>query len=303
MADYYPKLIVVTGATATGKTRLAVRLAYDLDGEIISADSRQVYRGMDIGSGKDKAEYLINNLKINHHLIDIHDPGYEYNIHEFGRDFTRSMDEIKSRLKRPILCGGSGLYVETALRGHASTYTPHNQALREELSALSHAELVARLLRTRSIHNTTDTSDTERLIRAIEISEAPVDKSNQKTIPHLIIGLRLERSVLRQKITKRLTNRLQNGLIEEVDELLHSGVKPESLTFYGLEYKFVTLYVTGMITQQQLFEQLNTAIHQFAKRQETWFRRMERNGFVIHWLDADLPFEELIHRAHHIINS
>lgn len=303
MAAYKYKLIVITGATATGKTRLAARLAYDLDGEIISADSRQVYRGMDIGSGKDKADYLINNREISHHLIDIHDPGYEYNIHEFGRDFTRSLNEIQSRQKRPILCGGSGLYIETALCGHASTHTPNNQILREELSTLGQDDLVARLLRNRPVHNTTDTTNRERLIRAIEISEASTNNLRPPRIPHLMIGLRLERQILRQKITNRLTNRLNDGLIEEVQELLHAGIKPESLTFYGLEYKFVTLYVTGKISYLQLFELLNTAIHQFAKRQETWFRRMEKNGFIIHWMDASLPADELTNQAHQIINN
>lgn len=296
------ELIVIIGATATGKTKLAARLAYDLNGEIISADSRQVYRGMDMGTGKDLADYVVNGIKIPYHLIDIHEPGHEYNIHDFGNDFRQSLDLVYKNGKQPILCGGSGLYVETVIKGYATDNVPENSQLRDELNLCSDAELISRLLATKKVHNTTDLTERARLIRAIEIGEyAKNNQSKTIILKHLMIGLKLERQTLRQRITDRLTQRLNKGMIMEVKSLLDKGISPETLIFYGLEYKYLTWYVTGKISYSQMFNELNTAIHQFAKRQETWFRRMEKHGFTIHWIDASLPFESIAETAHQII--
>ncbi|OFY16506.1 MAG: tRNA (adenosine(37)-N6)-dimethylallyltransferase MiaA [Bacteroidetes bacterium GWE2_42_24] len=295
------KLIVITGATATGKTKLAVRLAYDLNGEIISADSRQVYRGMNIGTGKDLADYEINGIKIPYHLIDIHEPGHEYNIHDFGHDFRHALQLIDKKGRQPVLCGGSGLYIETAIKGYASDSVPENPHLRDELRLYSDTELRDHLMILRKVHNTTDLTDRTRLIRAIEIGRHIANKPPETHIQHLMIGLKLERHVLRQRITDRLTQRLDEGMINEVYTLLDRGIEPEALVFYGLEYKYLTWYAIGKLSYKQMFSGLNTAIHQFAKRQETWFRRMEKNGFIIHWIDAALPFESVAKAAHQII--
>lgn len=291
------KLLVVTGATATGKTRLAVELAALFDGEIISADSRQVYKGMDIGTGKDLSEYNHAVRPIPFHLIDIHEPGHEYNIHDFGNDFRRAKQEIENHHHLPILCGGSGLYVEAALRGLATVKVETNLPLRRELEKLSIEKLIHRFRELRNPHNTTDLTDRNRLIRAIEIADSPRQTTEKSPIPHLIIGLRKERSVLRESITRRLRARLDNGMVDEVKNLLDKGVSPESLIFYGLEYKYITLFLIGQLPYLKAIELLNTAIHQFAKRQETWFRRMERQGFTIHWIDASLPFSEVVEEA------
>lgn len=297
------KLIVVTGATATGKTRLAAWMAHRFNGEIISGDSRQVYRGMDIGTGKDLADYKIGDQPIPYHLIDIHDPGHEYNIHDFGHDFRNCLTDIQSRGKQPLLCGGSGLYIEAALKDYASATVPENKQLRDELSKLTPEELRQRLMSSRTVHNTTDLIEKERLIRAIEIAEFPVHNTGQTVLRHMMIGLKLERGQLRQNITSRLMSRLDNGMVEETRSLLGKGIPPESLIFYGLEYKYLTLFVTGKLSYEQMATQLNTAIHQFAKRQETWFRRMERQGFVIHWIDASLPFTAITNTATQIIEN
>lgn len=294
-------LIVVTGATATGKTKLATRLAFDLNGEIISADSRQLYRGMDMGTGKDLADYVVNGTNIPYHLIDIHEPGYEYNIHDFGIDFHQSLNIVYNNGKQPILCGGSGLYVETAIKGYAAEIVPEDHKLREELSLYSDSELRDRLLAIKKVHNTTDLTERARLIRAIEIGEHSKNYQPKAILKHLIIGLKLERQTLRQRITDRLIQRLNEGMISEVQSLLDQGIRPEALIFYGLEYKYLTWYATGKISYNQMFNELNTAIHQFAKRQETWFRRMEKHGFKIHWIDAALPFEAIAENALKII--
>ena len=280
-------LIVVLGPTATGKTHLAVAAARQLNGEIISADSRQVYRGLDIGSGKDLDEYGSTP----YHLIDIVDPGYEFSLFDFTMAFRAAFNEIRGRGLLPFLVGGTGLYLDAVLRGYELVEVNENRALREELEALPLESLQMKLRKLRpDQHNTSDLNDRNRLIRAIEIAEGTLCPETQAIrMPRLVahvFGLSWPREVLRQRITRRLKHRLDNGLIEEVATLHAGGVSWETLDYYGLEYRFVARYLQGRINRNDLFQQLNSAIHQFAKRQETWFRRMERQGVDIHWLDA-----------------
>ncbi|MFH1001613.1 MAG: tRNA (adenosine(37)-N6)-dimethylallyltransferase MiaA, partial [Bacteroidota bacterium] len=280
-------MITILGPTATGKTILAAQLASLLNGEIISADSRQVYRGMDIGTGKDISEYTINNKKIPYHLIDIVDPGYEYNVYEFQHDFLKAFTEIEKRGNIPILCGGTGLYIESILKGYKLINVPLNLNLRDELNIKEDSELITILESFTSLHNTTDTNERERLIRAIEIqtyykSNPDVDTYFPK-IDTKIFGINYDRRVVTMRITERLDERLKNGMIEEVKGLLDSGLEPEQLIFYGLEYKWVTEYLEGKIAYNEMFRRLNTAIHQFSKRQMTWFRKMEKQGIEIIW--------------------
>ncbi|NVO02509.1 MAG: tRNA (adenosine(37)-N6)-dimethylallyltransferase MiaA [Bacteroidetes bacterium] len=292
------KLITILGPTATGKTKLATQIALNLKGEIISADSRQVYRGMDIGTGKDLKEYRIENTNIPYHLIDIVDAGYEYNVFEFQRDFRKAYQEITERGNTPILCGGTGMYLEAALSDEDIVEVPQNIELRETLKNKNIKELKNILTSIKNIHNSTDTIDLNRVIRAIEIATHKVDfpelYQKSKPIETTIIGVNVERFLIRRKITERLTHRLKNGMIEEVQALLDKGLKPEQIKFYGLEYKFVTQYILGEINREKLSIFLNTAIHQFAKRQMTWFRRMEKNGAKINWIDGNLNEEEKI---------
>ncbi len=286
-------MVTILGPTATRKTKLAASVAAELGGEIISADSRQVYRGMDIGTGKDYGDYLVEGKQIPHHLVDIVDPGYEYNVFEFQRDFLRVFDDIVSRNQQPVLCGGTGLYLEAVLSGYRLLQVPENEELRQQLSEKSLDELTGILKSMRALHNTTDLTDRDRTIRAIEIAEYeqahPGEKENFPKIDHRIYGIKFERRIIRERITQRLKQRLNEGMIDEVKQLLDSGLKPEQLTFYGLEYRYLTDYVTGKISYDEMFRLLNTAIHQFAKRQMTWFRRMEKRGFRIHWIDGQLP--------------
>lgn len=286
-------LITILGPTATGKTRLATALAATLNGEIISADSRQVYRGMDIGTGKDLDEYVYNGVPVPYHLIDIVDPGYEYNIFEYQRDFSKAFNEIVSHDKIPILSGGSGLYIDSIINEYDMIAVPEDKFLRKQLERLSDDELRERLKNYGSLHNTTDLIERERIIRAIEIKEYeklnPGKKTDMQNIDSVAFGISFERQEIRQRITNRLMRRLESGMIEEVEHLLGIGVQPEQLTFYGLEYKWVTLYVTGRIDYNTMFTNLNTAIHQFAKRQMTWFRRMEKRGTKIYWIDGAIP--------------
>ncbi|MBS4013565.1 MAG: tRNA (adenosine(37)-N6)-dimethylallyltransferase MiaA [Bacteroidetes bacterium] len=283
-------LIVITGPTATGKTSIAARLAAEIEGEIISADSRQVYRKMDLGTGKDLDDYIVNGKKIPFHLIDIAEPGYEYNVFEFQRDFFDAFLDIKSRGKRPILCGGTGMYIEAAISEYKLIEVPENSDLRKTLLTKTDEELQNILVSMRKLHNTSDTSDRKRLIRAIEIeqyySDNPQIPSETPKINSIIFGINKPRDEVRERITKRLKQRLETGMIEEVELLLENGVTPEKLKYYGLEYKFLTQYILGEITYEQMFSQLNTAIHQFAKRQMTWFRRMEKKGFNIIWVES-----------------
>lgn len=289
-------MITVLGPTATGKTSFAVYLAAQFNGEIISADSRQVYKGMDIGTGKDLEEYHINNQQIPFHLIDIVEPGYEYNVYEFQRDFLQAYEQIEKNGTFPVLCGGTGMYIESVLKGYKLINVPENEELREELKSKSDEELEAILEELRALHNTTDTSDRDRLLRAIEIQNyyndhPDIDTSFPK-IDTVIVGIEFDRRVIRARISERLEHRLQNGMIDEVKGLIKNGVSPEKLKFYGLEYRFITQYLEEEIGYKEMFRRLETAIHQFAKRQMTWFRRMEKQGFEIHWLDGNLSHEE-----------
>ena len=287
-----PPLIVVTGPTASGKTRRAVNLAREIDGEIISADSRQVYRNMDIGSGKDMKEY--GDVPV--HLIDICPAGYKYNLYEYLRDYRAAHDDIVSRGRRPILCGGTGLYVESVLKGLALPEVPENRELRESLRGESLEQLTERLAAMKSLHNITDVDTCQRAIRAIEIQTYYQEHPDEAEAaePHpladaIVIGVDVDRETRRKRITARLHARLEEGMVEEVERLLASGIAPEDLIYYGLEYKYLTLHLTGRLSLEEMTSQLETAIHQFAKRQMTWFRGMERRtGLPIHWLPSTL---------------
>ncbi len=288
-------LITILGPTATGKTKLASALAAMIGGEIISADSRQVYRGMDIGTGKDLNDYFFNGTAVPYHLIDMVDPGYEYNIFEYQKDFTAAFNDITSRDKVPVLAGGSGLYLDAVINGYKLTSVPEDAFLRKQLDRLSDDELREKLKSYGALHNTTDLIERNRMIRAIEIKEFeklnPDKMLDMPAIDSVTFGISYERQEIRQRITNRLVHRLNNGMIEEVEHLLAIGLRPEQLTFYGLEYKWLTLYVTGQISYDEMFSNLNTAIHQFAKRQMTWFRRMEKRGTKIYWIDGAIPEE------------
>ncbi len=291
-------MIAVVGPTATGKTTLAAHLAVRINGAVISADSRQVYKGMDIGTGKDLGDFVVNGQKVPYYTTDIAEPGDKYNIFQFQKDFWEIFTKLQKEGTFPILCGGSGLYIEAVLKGYYLPDVPRNLKLRKELKDLSEEELVETLSSYRKLHNTTDTNSRTRLVRAIEIeaykANHPPKQQNIPELNPLIIGIKFDRSVIRERITLRLKQRLEQGMIEEIKGLIASGVKPKDLIYYGLEYKYVTLYVLGKMTYDEMFTKLNTAIHQFAKRQETWFRKMERDGFKIHWIDGSLSLEEKV---------
>jgi tRNA dimethylallyltransferase len=294
-------LITVLGPTASGKTALAVQLAYRLDGEVVSADSRQVYRRMDIGTGKDLSEYTVNDRPIPYHLIDIREPGDKYTLFNYQHDFHRAYENILTRGKQPILCGGTGLYIESVLKGYDLPDVPRNPELRTALEQRSLDELSELLSSYRPLHNTTDTKNKRRVIRAIEIEVYKSQQGDVETtfpaIESVIVGLMIDREVRRTNITARLRARLQGGMIKEVEQLLTSGVAPNDLIYYGLEYKFVTQHVIGELSREEMYRKLEIAIHQFAKRQMTWFRGMERRGFTIHWIDASLPMEQKVQQA------
>lgn len=296
MPDY--DLIALLGPTASGKTPFAAALAAELDTEIISADSRQIYRQMDLGTGKDLADYTVNGKTIPYHLIDIAEPGYKYNVFEYQRDFLAAYEDIRLRGKRPIVCGGTGMYLESVLKGYRLLPVPENPALRQKLANHTLEELTEILKGYKTLHNTTDVDTTKRAIRAIEIEEyyahTPVEERSFPKLNSLIIGVDIDRDLRRAKITRRLQQRLDEGMIEEVRQLINQGIAPEDLIYYGLEYKYLTLYITGQLTYEAMFHELETAIHQFAKRQMTWFRGMERRGFTIHWINATLPMEDKI---------
>ena len=296
-------MITILGPTASGKTTLAAHLAARIGGEIISADSRQVYRRMDIGTGKDLDDYVVDGKQIPYHLIDIAEPGTKYNLFQYQQDFHDAYNDIKSRGATPILCGGTGLYIEAALKGYALSPVPQNPELRARLEGKSLEELTGMLVILKQkngsvMHNTTDVDTAQRAIRAIEIetynAEHPTEERQMPKIDSLVIGVNIDRESRREKITKRLRQRLDNGMVEEIRSIIDSGVAPEDLIYYGLEYKYVTEYVIGKTTYDEMFRSLEIAIHQFAKRQMTWFRGMERRGTVIHWIDASLPMEEKI---------
>lgn len=295
------QLITILGPTASGKTTFAAALAERLDTEIISADSRQIYRSMDLGTGKDLADYTVNGKNIPYHLIDICDPGYKYNVFEYQHDFYRAYQAIKEKGKLPILCGGTGLYIEAVLKGYKLLDVPQNPELREQLKDKSLAELEQILAGYKVLHNKTDVDTAQRAIRAIEIeeyykNEAP-DSNEYEPVNSLVIGIHIDRELRREKISRRLRTRLDEGMVEEVRNIIASGVAPEDLIYYGLEYKFLTLYVIGKLSYEEMVTQLEIAIHQFAKRQMTWFRGMERRGCKIQWIDASLPTEEKIQKV------
>jgi tRNA dimethylallyltransferase len=290
--------LVITGPTASGKTSLAVAVARELGGEIISADSRQVYRGMNIGTGKDYSEYFIEGKQIPYHLIDIVDPGYKYNVFEFQRDFFRIYSDLKERKIFPVVCGGSGMYADSIIKGYKMFEVPPDSGLRKELEKKSMGELKAILITYKNLHNITDFDTRKRIIRAIEIEHFNRNRHKSKdTFPKLkslVVGIMTDREKRRKRITQRLKLRLEAGMVEEVKHLIENGVKTETLIYYGLEYKYITLYLLGKISYNEMVNELEIAIHQFAKRQMTWFRGMERKGIKIHWIDGQLPMDEKV---------
>jgi tRNA dimethylallyltransferase len=296
-------MITILGPTASGKTTLAAHLADRIGGEIISADSRQVYRRMDIGTGKDLADYRVNGKQIPYHLIDICEPGTKYNLFQYQQDFIHAYDDICSRGLPCILSGGTGLYIEAVLKGYQLSPVPQNPVLREQLEEKSLDELTEMLSHLKeqngsSMHNKTDVDSVQRAIRAIEIEtynlHTPTENRIVPPVDSLIVGVKIDREERRRKITRRLQQRLEEGMIDEIKSLLDSGVNPDELIYYGLEYKYVTEYIIGKSTYEEMFSKLEIAIHQFSKRQMTWFRGMERRGFTIHWIDAMQPMDEKV---------
>ncbi len=315
-------MITILGPTASGKTPVAAHLAAEIGGEIISADSRQVYRRMDIGTGKDLADYIVDGRQIPYHLIDIREPGTKYNLFEYQQNFLDAYEDIRSRGAVPILCGGTGLYIEAVLKGYHLSPVPQNQELRDSLEGKSLAELTEMLTELKAktgsnMHNTTDVDSCQRAIRAIEIEtynlEHPTPRRELPPVDSIIIGLDIDRELRREKITRRLKARLEERqqvgasagmtMVDEVKALLDEGISADDLIYYGLEYKFVTEYLTGKTTYDEMVTRLEIAIHQFAKRQMTWFRGMERRGFHINWIDATLPMEEKVAKIIQIVNS
>ena len=290
MDDSLP-LICITGPTATGKTRLAAEIAHRINGAVISADSRQVYRGMDIGTGKDLEEYTVKGKAVPHYLMDILDAGDEYNVFEYRRDFDKVYKMLQDNGTPAVLCGGSGMYIEAVLKNYTLHEVPRNETLRNQLSGKSMEELTEMLQQFIRLHNHTDTETRDRLLRALEIQTYYHEhglKQEEERPEHLLFYMDYPRPLLRERITRRLHRRLEAGMVEEVQRLLDKGLKPEQLTYYGLEYKWITLYITGELDYDTMVSKLNTAIHQFAKRQETWYRHMERNGFTLIRIDGCL---------------
>ena len=303
-------MITILGPTASGKTDIATHLAAELSAEIISADSRQLYRRMDIGTGKDLADYVVDGKRVPYHLIDIVEPGTKYNLFEYQRDFLEAYNDIRSRGKNVILCGGTGLYIESVLKGYRLIPVPENKELRHKLEGKSLLELTSILERLKAennsnMHNSTDVDTSKRAIRAIEIEmaykEAHIEERTFPKIDNVIIGVGIDRDLRRMKITRRLDQRLQDGMVDEVKSLLDSGIPADDLIYYGLEYKFVTEYILGKSTFEEMHRSLEIAIHQFAKRQMTWFRGMERRGFTIHWIDAADSMEEKINEIKKVL--
>ena len=294
-------LISILGPTATGKTTLAAHLAAKMNGEIISADSRQVYRGMDLGTGKDYDDYFVNGVEVPSHLVDIEDAGAHYNVYRFQTDFIEVFEEIQSRQKFPVLCGGSGLYIEAVLKDYKLIQVPPNKKLREDLEGKTIEELTEILKSIKpGLHNITDVETDRRAVRAIEIEmyykDHPEIDTSMPEINSLNIGIKFDRDSRRKRITERLKQRLDAGMLDEVKKLLDSGVTSDQLIYYGLEYKYLTLHIIGALSYDEMFRQLEIAIHQFAKRQMTWFRGMEKRGTKIHWLDGYMPLEEKLEK-------
>jgi len=291
-------IIVITGPTATGKTRLTALIASMIGSEVISADSRQIYRGMDIGTGKDIDDYIVDGDKVPCHLVDIADAGYRYNVFEYQRDFLQVYDDMCSRGLMPVVCGGSGMYVDSIVSGYRLIQVPVNEALRQNLDGKNLSELTKMLSEYKTLHNTTDVDTVKRAVRAIEIEEyylkEGVPENTFPEIKPLIIGLFFDRDTRRERISMRLKTRLEGGMIEEVKHLLDSGLHPDDLIYYGLEYKYITLYLLGSLSYDEMYSRLETEIHRFAKRQMTWFRGMERKGIKINWIDGALPEEEKV---------
>lgn len=293
-------MIAVIGPTASGKTTFAAHLAKRLNGEIISADSRQIYRRMNLGTGKDYESYVVDGFTVPVHMVDIADPGYKYSIYEYRRDFFDAYDDIRSRGKLPVLCGGSGMYIDAVTRNYRLEEVPVNDRLRREMSGKSLGELHDILRQLKSLHNTTDVDTVEHALRALEIEYHYRQNPVKETWPvpsTLFLGVMYEREAERERITQRLKERLQQGMIEEVRQLLESGLSAESLVYYGLEYRFITQHLQGEMDYHTMFTRLNTAIHQFSKRQRTWFRKMEKGGTVIHWINGELPLNEKVEIA------
>lgn len=306
------QLITILGPTASGKTSVAAHLAARIGGEIISGDSRQVYRRMDIGTGKDIADYTVDGVSIPYHLIDIAEPGTKYNLFQYQEDFHKAYDDITARGKTAILCGGTGLYIEAVLKGYNLSPVPQNQILRDKLSDKSLDELTAMLIELKqrnhsTMHNQTDVDTCQRAIRAIEIEtynlEHPTEERALPAVEATVIGIDISREDRRQRISNRLKARLDEGMIDEIKGIINSGVDADDLIYYGLEYKYVTEYVVGKISYDEMFTQLEIAIHQFAKRQMTWFRGMERRGTHIHWIDYRLPMEEKVNEIIRILDK
>lgn len=306
------KMITILGPTASGKTSVAAALALRTGGEIISADSRQVYRRMDIGTGKDLADYTIGDVHIPYHLIDIAEPGTKYNLFQYQQDFHTAYNDIRSRGKLPILCGGTGLYIEAVLGGYSLSPVPQNPKLRESLEGKSLDQLTQMLVQLKqkngsNMHNRTDVDTAQRAIRAIEIEtynlEHPTPERQMPPVDSLVIGINIDRELRREKITRRLKARLEEGMCDEIRSLIDGGVNPDDLIYYGLEYKFVTEYVVGRTSYEEMFRQLEIAIHQFAKRQMTWFRGMERRGYTIHWIDASQSMDEKVEAIMSLMNE
>jgi len=307
MAGCKYDIIVITGPTASGKTSFAALLASATGGEIISADSRQVYRGMNIGTGKDYDDYIVGDKKIPFHLVDIVDPGYKYNVYEYQRDFFRVYRELKERDVLPVVCGGSGMYLDSIVSGYTLIKVPVNKELRERLADQSLAELAQILSSYKILHNKTDIDTRKRAIRAIEIEEYYLHNDDGKEkfpqMSPLVLGIIFDRTTRRRRISMRLESRLQSGMVEEVKRLLDSGVSADDLVYYGLEYKFITNYLQGQTSFNEMKQRLETAIHQFAKRQMTWFRGMERRGITIHWIDGELSTKEKLKIGLSLINK
>ena len=293
-------MITLLGPTASGKTSVAAAYAAVTDAEIISADSRQIYRAMDIGTGKDLADYVVDGKQVPYHLIDIAEPGYKYNVFEFQRDFLHAYDDVTARGRLPLLCGGTGLYIESVLRSYRLVPVPENAELRASLADKSLAELTEILSGYKRLHNTTDVDTAKRAIRAIEIEEYYQEhKIDERPFPKmnsLVVGIDVDREVRRERISRRLHARLEEGMVDEVRALMARGLTAEDLIYYGLEYKFLTLYIIGELSYDEMVRQLDIAIHRFAKRQMTWFRGMERRGITIHWIDGTMPMAEKVAR-------
>jgi tRNA dimethylallyltransferase len=300
-------LLVVTGPTASGKTSLAAAIACRIGGEIISADSRQVYRGMNIGTGKDYDDYNINGKSVTCHLIDVADPGYKYNLFEFQRDFMKTYKDLKTRKVFPVICGGSGMYIDSIVSGYKLAEVPPDAGLRAELEKKSIKELTEILSTYKKLHNTTDVDTKKRIIRAIEIEHynniRPEKQAEFPVVRYIVVGIFFDRNTRRRRITERLKQRLEAGMVDEVRKLIENGTSKETLIYYGLEYKYITLYLSGKLEYNRMVNDLEIAIHQFAKRQMTWFRGMEKKGIKIHWLNGEMPLEEKVEKVLVLLNG